>query len=570
MSRFETRDRARTTQNEGPQAASQAVLQTQVTWREWLGQRTWPVAMLAALGSFLALPPVGWWPLVFLAPAPWLWLARAPKLPGSHPYRALWLSGLAFWMGTLHWLRLPHPATSIGWVALAAYLACYIPALVALVRVAVHRYRVPLALAAPVVWLGLELLRGHLLTGFTMASLGHAPYRWLEFIQIADLCGAYGVSAAVMFFAAIVARMVPCDGEQLSWKPIVPGAIVLGLILGYGYARTAQSPTRPGPKVALIQGSIDPSLKHDPEKQAEVSRHYYDLSVQAVAQDADLDLLVWPETMYRGMLLERAPGSPPPEQFSEEQYERRLEQSRAAISSLARNLNVPLLLGVDTFEVNGEEHRSFNSALFVERDGPLGTRYDKMHPVLFGEYIPFGKQFPWLYRLTPLGGGLTAGETPQYGRAAGAVIAPNVCYETVVPHVICRQVRELASAGHEPDVLVNITNDGWYLGSSALDLHLMCGVFRAVECRKPLLIAANTGFSASIDSNGRILAQGPRRATGIIVANTLLDDRESPYLLWGDYPAGACLALCALLAVQGLRRRNDEFLNLNVESNPND
>jgi apolipoprotein N-acyltransferase len=230
---------------------------------------------------------------------------------------------------------------------------------------------------------------------------------------------------------------------------------------------------------------------------------------------------------------------------------------------------VPLLLGVDTIEVKDENHRSFNSALFVDRDGSLGARYDKMHPVLFGEYIPFGKQFPWLYRLTPLGGGLTAGERPRYGLADGAVIAPNICYETVVPHVICRQVRELAAAGHEPDVLVNVTNDGWYLGSSELDLHLMCGVFRAVECRKPLLIAANTGFSASIDSNGRILEQGPRRATGVIVASTLLDDRDSPYLVWGDYPAGICLALCAVLAVQGMRRRNDEFRKPNDEGMSN-
>ncbi len=511
--------------------------------------------MCGAALSTLSLPPMGWWPLAFIGPAAWLWLARSEKLPGKRPYLALWLSGFTFWLATLHWLRLPHPATSIGWIALSFYLAFYVPALVALVRVAVHRYRAPLTLAAPLIWLGLELARGRLLTGFTMGSLGHAPYRWLEFIQFADLLGAYGVSAAVLFFAATLARMLPCDGQQLTWKPIVPAAITLGLILGYGFARTGQPSSRPGPTVALIQGSIDTTFKHDPTKQAEVSRHYYDLSRRAVAERSDLDLLVWPETMYRGRLVERVPGTPPPDDMTEEAYQVRLEQNHAAISTLAKSLDVPLLLGIDTVEVSGNDSRHFNSALFVNRHGAFGARYDKMHPVLFGEYIPFGERFPWLYRLTPLGGGLTSGTKAESGIAAGATICPSICYETVMPHVIRRQVAQLRAEGREPDLLVNVTNDGWFWGSSELDLHLICGVFRAIECRKPMVIAANTGFSASIDANGRILAQGPRRAAEVIIAETKLDDRDSLYLHLGDIPAGVCLLGCIGLAWSGFRNR---------------
>jgi apolipoprotein N-acyltransferase len=121
--------------------------------------------------------------------------------------------------------------------------------------------------------------------------------------------------------------------------------------------------------------------------------------------------------------------------------------------------------------------------------------------------------------------------------------------------VIRRQVSELRAQGNEPDVLVNLTNDGWFWGSCELDMHLACAVLRAVECRKPFLVAANTGFSASIDSAGRILEQGPRRTTDVIVTRVDIDRRTSPYLLVGDWPVGLCLAATCALAVLGLYGR---------------
>ena len=113
----------------------------------------------------------------------------------------------------------------------------------------------------------------------------------------------------------------------------------------------------------------------------------------------------------------------------------------------------------------------------------------------------------------------------------------------------------MAAEGQEPDLLVNLTNDGWFWGSSELDLHLACGVFRAVECRKPFLIAANTGFSAWIDGDGRIREQGPRRAQGIIVAEPRIDRRYSWYLVHGDWFAGACLGVCGLCGLAGIYGR---------------
>ena len=176
----------------------------------------WPAVFL----MYAALPPLDLWPLAWIAPVPWLMLARRGELTGRRPYRAIWLAGFVFWLGVLHWLRLPHWATSIGWVALSFYLAFYIPLFVGLVRVAVHRLRVPLIVAAPVVWVGLELAKGHFLGGFTMGSLEHTQTHWLDIIQSADMIGGYGVSGIIMLVAACVARMLPFGGRRAAIWPI--------------------------------------------------------------------------------------------------------------------------------------------------------------------------------------------------------------------------------------------------------------------------------------------------------------------------------------------------------------
>ena len=175
-----------------------------------------------------------------------------------------------------------------------------------------------------------------------------------------------------------------------------------------------------------------------------------------------------------------------------------------------------------------------------------------MRPVMFGEYVPLGSYLPWLYRLTPLAGGIQAGEAPQSLSVGRRAIAPKHLLRDAFAALHPRlRSPSCARDGAEPDLLVNLTNDGWFWGSSELDLHLMCGVFRAVECRKPLLIAANTGFSAVVDADGRILRQGPRRDTAVLVENVKFDSRRSPYVRFGDWGAGLCLLFGFSMAVVG-------------------
>jgi apolipoprotein N-acyltransferase len=398
-----------------------------------------------------------------------------------------------------------------------------------------------------------------------MASLGHTQYRWIGLIQISDVAGAYGVSFVVMFAAACLARMLPtCDTPAARW-PLVPLAAMLGLVLLYGHARVAIGPIEPKARIALIQGSIDSKLKYERDMRGTIFRHYLDWSGKAAGRSAGLgqklDLLVWPETMFPSPLLDYAPDARLPdawrttgdEGLSDDEVLRRLAaETRRLMAALAREFDAALLLGVDRIRLDptGEE-TYYNSAAYVSRSGALLGRYDKRHLVMFGEYVPFARFVPWLERLTPLPVTAAPGDRPAAFDLGSLRLCPSICYETVLPHVIRRQVIELAAEGREPDVLVNLTNDGWFWGSSELDMHLICGVFRAVECRKPLLIAANTGFSAWIDGDGRVLDQGPRRAPGFILAAVGPDPRRSLYLRYGDWFAGLCLWASVALGAAG-------------------
>jgi apolipoprotein N-acyltransferase len=192
---------------------------------------TLPIALLGSLLLWASLPPLalGW--LGWIAPVPWLWLVRGEHLASRRPYATIWLAGFVFWLLAIHWLRLPHPAVYLGWLALSAYLAFYLPVFVGLSRVAVHRVRAPLWLAAPIVWTGLELARAHLLTGFLMGSLAHTQVKWTAVIQISDLVGEYGVDFLMMTVAACITCIL--FQPRQPWA-IVPAGLLMVAAITYG------------------------------------------------------------------------------------------------------------------------------------------------------------------------------------------------------------------------------------------------------------------------------------------------------------------------------------------------
>jgi apolipoprotein N-acyltransferase len=548
--------------------------------------RTWGLALAGALTMFLVQPPADCWMLAWLAPLPWLALVQADRPAAAHPWRILWAAGFVHWLAAIHWLRLPHPATAIGWVALSAYLAAYVPLFVAIARRLVHAWRWPLVAAAPVAWMACEQLRCWVLGGFTFAALGHTQWRWTTLIQCADALGAVGVGGVVMTVSAALAALIASGRGRGRLREAAVAAVVAAAVLagavGYGAWRLATAPAASAAPldVLLVQGSIDTELKHDPEAAADVARQYDGLTMAALesAGGSPPDLVAWPETMWRWGLLEIDPDEVLPEGVVEATLaaaglgddvpaadrqavcRRRLEEERLAVlATYARRYGTHWLVGLDRQVITPHAAagvRNFNCGLFLDPGGVPLACYSKMHPVMFGEYVPLADRFPWLYRLTPLAGGLTAGTAPVAVTIAGHRVAATICYETALPEAVRSLVLDLGRRGGRPDVIVNLTNDGWFWGSSELDMHLTAAIFRAVEVRTPIVIAANTGFSAWIDGSGRLLARGPRRDVGTIRAAVRRDGRSSPWLAWGSLPSGAvvAVALVALLTAPWPRR----------------
>ena len=537
------------------------------------GRRVWLLALAGAVTMFLAQPPADLWWLAWLAPLPWLALVTTVRLDGPRPWLAIWTGGFIHWLFTIHWLRLPHPATSIGWVALAAYLACYVPLFVWAARRLVHGRGWPLVPAAALAWMACEQLRGTVLGGFSFGMLGHTQWRWTTLIQLADACGAVGVSGLVMAVAA-ACMTVLARGPRRELAAGAAAAAAMILALAYGSLRLAAAPVaqdRPL-DVLLVQGSIDTELKHDPDKAIDVAQHYDTLTLEGLAVTGTAsrpDLIVWPETMWRWPVLAIDPAEHLPEPVVEEMLgpaaegdsdtdrqarcRAALERQRfEALETFAMRYGTTWLVGVDRQVVTpratgGAEH--FNSGLFLDAEGRPVACYDKMHPVMFGEYVPLAETFPVLYRITPLPAGLSAGAAPVAVEIAGYEVAPTICYETALPEAIRGLVRSLAARGRRPDVIVNLTNDGWFWGSSELDMHLAAAIFRAIEVRTPLVIAANTGFSAAIDGSGRLLDRGPRRQTATLRAAVRRDGRSSPWLAWGSLPVWLCVTVVAILTL---------------------
>ena len=549
-------------------------------------------SLLAGLILWAAFPPFNLWPIAWLGPLPWVYLILRPQAMTRWAYFGIWVGGLVHWLLMLQGIRLAHIGLYFGWVLLAAYLALYLPLFVGLCRVAVHRLRISAVLAAPVVWVGLELARGHIVTGFSAGLLSHTQTDWPALLQIADVFGAYGVSFVMMLVTAAVGQTLfagrllvgakpPSTAEKgrshehdlatmfgplaKYWTPLVAALVLVGT-LAYGYFRLVEN--HPGKEsdsltVALIQGSRDVHVDMTSEDAVERMDHYVELTQQAHRENPLLDLVIWPESMFRLPEISFAqPYLVPSSEVQGIQADFRggIDEQIKSLNSNSESGEVPptrFWFCTTTVILDSGKRTFHNTAILVDENGQIVSRYHKMHGVMFGEYIPCGGWFPGIYDVVPIEE-MTEGNQAAAAAVKGWTFCPSICFESTVPHLIRAQVLELEKKGTRPDVLVNLTNDGWFYGSSILDLHLKCSVFRTIENRRPMLIAANTGISAHIDGSGRILLRGPKRQAQVLVATVQPDGRRPIYLLIGDLPALACAAVCGLLIGIGLLRRRDK------------
>jgi apolipoprotein N-acyltransferase len=364
---------------------------------------------------------------------------------------------------------------------------------------------------------------------------------------------------------------------------------LLAAALGYGAVRLSGEHFTPGPRVALAQGSF-PSRLYPTHSQGELWYMHNRLTAMGVQYQPDF--VIWPESAFPWPFFDTAKGLSddrldtmakrfdPRGGFDAAGWRDAERQVRENLGDLATQANAGLIVGLSSFTADAKHGvRRYNTAAFARPELGLTGRYDKRHLVPFGEFVPLRDVFPFLRAFSPYTDGSSCefGEAPKTFRHGKYVASPLICYEDTVPHLVRADIaRAESNEGERIDLLVNVTNDGWFDHSSEQEQHLVTSLFRAVETRTPLVRAANTGISAVIDGDGRIVqpvafldgdTREPIAMTGptgrftkdrhaVLVADVPLDPRRSLYVRFGDWFAGlGAAAMLFCLAWSMLPRR---------------
>lgn len=399
------------------------------------------------------------------------------------------------------------------------------------------------ALLLAAAWVSLEYLQTVLPFGFPWSLLGYAAGRSAVLMQAADLAGVWGLSfVAVLVNVAVAQRVV----HRRRALPLAAATAVLMVALGiYGAARLAGAPELGQPpeaaggaavRVAAVQGNVEQGRVWAADALRSILQNHVRLSLEAI--DDGVDLVVWPESSVpiRGGLQ----GDP---------------STRAMLAQLARQHDTPLVVGSPYYEANaaGDAWGVTNAAFLVRADGTWGARYDKVRLVPWGEYVPLS----WLFRfVTPLVeavGSFRPGAPDQALFAdpdAGVPpFAMAICYEIVFPNHVRRQVARGAR------FLATITNDAWFGNTFAPYQHFSMARLRAVETRRYLVRAANTGISGVVDPWGRVLQTSALNEDALIAATLHPLDGRTLYVRWGDVGAWLCVLLTVAGALLALRSR---------------
>lgn len=515
-------------------------------------QLGWPWLCAIASGLLLALsfPPANLGGLIWIALTPLIcavWF-RSTRPTGRRSFALGYVTGLVFFTATLSWLHALGTLFSAPLLyglplLLGAYLALY-PALWAwlldrMLAPSPGDRRFPnswrnlqVGALGACAWTVLEWIRGWLLSGFGWNGLGVALHRDLAMIQIADLTGVLGLTWLVAFvnlmLVIIVRRIAGELGvdflKRIRWEFSISVTLVV-LVFSYG-VRTLMargSGGSPTAWVAAIQPNIPQIEKFDPAFEDQAFAQLERLTLMANATQHDL--IVWPEAATpRGIFAD--------------------EINWEFIQRIAANVSVPILVGTVEDYLDREQARAFNTAVLLTPGSgdspPRIQKYRKMHLVPFGEYLP----------LRPLLGGIVGGLVPgDISAGSEAVVidspigklGPLICFEDTLGDLTRRFVLRGAQ------LLVNITNDGWFLRTAGQEVHLANAVLRAVENRRPLLRCTNTGVTCLVTAEGRVDRRlEPHRQGFTVYPVSIRENALTFYTRRGDWIAwvsGAALLL---------------------------
>ncbi|NIY14962.1 MAG: apolipoprotein N-acyltransferase [Nitrospinaceae bacterium] len=443
-----------------------------------------------------------------------------------------------------------HIPEVLSWLILTL-LVCYMSAFLGLFTYLVRRFckgnPVYIFLLAPAAWTALEYLRSsHSIYGFSWQGLGYSQFLFLPVIQMASFTGVYGVSALIVLVnAGLFVMLHPECNKYPVWRNYtrrigVITLLVMVLCTGYGGWVLKDTPPQTSQplKIGLIQGNIPQQMKWDPAYKAETLRRYRKLTLEAAKFRPDL--MVWPEAVTPFYFGRDIAGT-------------------AFVRDVVLDAGVPLVLGspaVDKIQNNSagmetESYRLYNSAYLLGKDGRPQGRYDKIHLVPFGEFVPFRSILFFVDKLVEGGiGDFNRGHDAKLFSVAGYGFAVSICFEIIFPDLVRQPVKNGAN------YLVNITNDAWFGRSAASEQHMSMVAMRAVENRVPIVRAANTGITGTIDPYGRIIDATPLFQDAWVIAQ--IHPTQTPpgfYSTYGDVFSGVCLLLTPLLALMGVRSK---------------
>ncbi len=488
------------------------------------------LALASGAGLAGAFAPYPFPLLVWVAPAALLFAVCGAR--GVTAWLCGWLHGLAFYLLTLPWiytvLRV-HGSLAAGQAAallglMVAVLALFPAAFAWGVAWLDRRHRRRALLGAPLLWVALEFARTHMPhIGFPWNLLGYALVDELVLRQLAAWTGIYGVSLLVAAANALLVWLV-VEWRQRAVR-VVAVAALAALLLITQFGRAWVPTESPHVLAHLVQTNLPQSTAGSADW---YTRHAADLEelvrLSLTVAGTSPGLIVWPEV---------------PAPFS-------LQEARFAelAQTIALGRRSFFLVGVIEWRPAASGGlAAFNSAVLLDPAGQRVFTYDKIHLVPFGEYVP---KRNWLGFAEPIVGGVgdfAPGSDYAVGRLLGGQFGVFICYEAIFPN----EVRRFVVRGAE--LLINLSNDGWFGRSAAPDQHLAMARFRAIETRRWLLRATNNGHTVVIDPYGRIRARMRADVRGTLSAPFAFRSDTTLYTRFGDWVAWLSLTAGALLFV---------------------
>jgi apolipoprotein N-acyltransferase len=521
----------------------------QIHYSAWLlvGLSTLLQILIFPLPGLYVLSWVAFAPLIVALlrarPAGALEVKGAIKLQAATPGQAFLLgyaSGILWFAGTCYWIYdtmhehggLSAPAAALALFLFCLYLGLYSGFFGLLVGFAAGpgRDNRRALIAVPFLWVAVELARTRV-TGFPWDLLGTAQVDNISLSRITTWTGVYGVSFEIMLVNVAVAAAFLVPRKKRS--TLLLASLVAALVLQAG--RLVDAPAVPFDRSALlVQENIPVDENWTRDTFQRTLRDLIDLTVKADSsttssfgapgsQTDKPDLIVWPE-------------SPAPFFTTDPLFQ-------DPVSQMARETRTWVVTGsigsTPATQTGKSPSEVFNSAALISPSGNWSGRYDKVHLVPFGEYLPFPKLFAFAGGLTKEVGEFTPG-TSRAPLAAGSIpLGIFICYESVFPD----DVRQFANNGAQ--VFVNLSNDGWYGDSGAYAQHLNQTRMRAIENDRWILSSTDTGVTAAIDPYGRVVARMARKERGAMVAPYALTSVTTFYTRHGDWFAWLCAIISA-------------------------